>query len=70
MCIISGSNNDITRMEEIKEKALLHAGLKHYFLVRFPQRPGALKTFVMDVLGPDDDITYFEYTQKNSKEKE
>ncbi|WP_185142090.1 threonine ammonia-lyase IlvA [Chryseobacterium pennipullorum] len=69
VCIISGSNNDITRMEEIKEKALLYAGLKHYFLVRFPQRPGALKAFVMDVLGPDDDITYFEYTQKNSKEK-
>ncbi|SIQ58429.1 L-threonine ammonia-lyase [Chryseobacterium sp. RU33C] len=69
VCIISGSNNDITRMEEIKEKALLYAGLKHYFLVRFPQRPGALKTFVIDVLGPDDDITYFEYTQKNSKEK-
>lgn len=69
VCIISGSNNDITRMEEIKEKALLYAGLKHYFLVRFPQRPGALKTFVMEVLGPDDDITYFEYTQKNSKEK-
>lgn len=69
VCIISGSNNDITRMEEIKEKALLYAGLKHYFLVKFPQRPGALKTFVMDVLGPDYDITYFEYTQKNSKEK-
>jgi threonine dehydratase len=69
VCIISGSNNDITRMEEIKEKALLHAGLKHYFLVRFAQRPGALKTFVMNVLGPNDDITFFEYTQKNSKEK-
>ncbi len=69
VCIISGSNNDITRMEEIKEKALLYAGLKHYFLVRFPQRPGALKTFVMDVLGPNDDITTFEYTKKNSKEK-
>lgn len=69
VCIISGSNNDITRMEEIKEKALLYANLKHYFLVRFPQRPGALKTFVMDVLGPNDDITFFEYTQKNSKEK-
>lgn len=69
VCIISGSNNDITRMEEIKEKALLYAGLKHYFLVRFPQRPGALKTFVMEVLGPDDDITSFEYTKKNSKEK-
>lgn len=69
VCIISGSNNDITRMEEIKEKALLHAGLKHYFLLRFPQRPGALKSFVIDVLGPNDDITSFEYTQKNSKEK-
>lgn len=69
VCIISGSNNDITRMEEIKEKALLHAGLKHYFLVRFAQRPGALKTFVMNVLGPNDDITFFEYTKKNSKEK-
>ncbi|AZA79909.1 threonine dehydratase [Chryseobacterium sp. G0186] len=69
VCIISGSNNDITRMEEIKEKALLYANLKHYFLVRFPQRPGALKSFVMDVLGPNDDITFFEYTQKNSKEK-
>lgn len=69
VCIISGSNNDITRMEEIKEKALLHAGLKHYFLVKFPQRPGALKSFVIDVLGPNDDITSFEYTKKNSKEK-
>ncbi|UWX62522.1 threonine ammonia-lyase IlvA [Chryseobacterium oranimense] len=69
VCIISGSNNDITRMEEIKEKALLYAGLKHYFLVRFAQRPGALKDFVLNVLGPNDDITFFEYTQKNSKEK-
>ncbi|MBB6369291.1 threonine ammonia-lyase IlvA [Chryseobacterium shigense] len=69
VCIISGSNNDITRMEEIKEKALLYAGLKHYFLVRFAQRPGALKNFVLNVLGPNDDITTFEYTQKNSKEK-
>lgn len=69
VCIISGSNNDITRMEEIKEKALLYAGLKHYFLVRFAQRPGALKNFVLNVLGPNDDITFFEYTQKNSKEK-
>lgn len=69
VCIVSGSNNDITRMEEIKEKALLYKQLKHYFLVKFPQRPGALRHFVMDVLGPDDDITYFEYTKKNSKEK-
>lgn len=69
VCIISGSNNDITRMEEIKEKALLYSGIKHYFLVKFPQRPGALRHFVMEVLGPYDDITYFEYTKKNSKEK-
>lgn len=69
VCIVSGSNNDITRMEEIKEKALLYKQLKHYFLVKFPQRPGALRHFVMDVLGPDDDITHFEYTKKNSKEK-
>lgn len=69
VCIVSGSNNDITRMEEIKEKALLYKQLKHYFLVNFPQRPGALRNFVMNVLGPDDDITYFEYTKKNSKEK-
>ena len=69
VCIISGSNNDITRMEEIKEQALLYKGLKHYFLVKFPQRPGALREFVMNVVGPDDDITYFEYTKKNSKEK-
>lgn len=69
VCIISGSNNDITRMEEIKEKALLYTGLKHYFLVKFPQRPGALREFVMNVIGPTDDITYFEYTKKNSKEK-
>lgn len=69
VCVISGSNNDITRMEEIKERALLYAGLKHYFLVKFPQRPGALREFVMNVLGPTDDITHFEYTKKNSKEK-
>lgn len=69
VCIISGSNNDITRMEEIKEGALLYAGLKHYFIVKFPQRPGALREFVMNVLGPTDDITHFEYTKKNSKEK-
>jgi threonine dehydratase len=69
VCIISGSNNDITRMEEIKERALLYAGLKHYFIIKFPQRPGALREFVMNVLGNTDDITHFEYTKKNSKEK-
>ncbi|WP_326984014.1 threonine ammonia-lyase [Chryseobacterium sp. MYb264] len=68
VCIVSGSNNDITRMEEIKERALLYKGFKHYFMVKFPQRPGALKDFVLYVLGADDDITHFEYTKKNSRE--
>lgn len=68
VCIVSGSNNDITRMEEIKERALLYNGLKHYFMVKFPQRPGSLKDFVLNVLGPNDDITHFEYTKKNSRE--
>lgn len=68
VCIISGSNNDITRTAEIKERALLYAGLKHYFIVRFPQRAGALKLFVDQVLGPNDDITHFEYSKKSSRE--
>jgi len=68
VCIISGSNNDITRTAEIKERALLYANLKHYFIVRFPQRPGALKEFVVDILGPTDDITHFEYSKKSSRE--
>ena len=69
VCIISGSNNDITRTAEIKERALLHANLKHYFIIRFPQRAGALKEFVAEILGPDDDITHFEYTKKSSREQ-
>ncbi|MCA1760974.1 MAG: threonine ammonia-lyase, partial [Bacteroidales bacterium] len=69
VCIVSGSNNDITRMEEIKERSLLYEGLKHYFIVRFPQRAGALRTFVDLVLGPTDDITHFEYSKKTSREK-
>lgn len=68
VCIVSGSNNDIDRMPEIKERSLQYEGLKHYFLVRFAQRPGALKEFVNDVLGPTDDITRFEYMQKTNKE--
>jgi threonine dehydratase len=68
VCIISGSNNDIDRMQEIKERSLQYEGLKHYFLIRFAQRPGALKEFVSHVLGPTDDITRFEYIQKNNKE--
>ncbi|MFZ1806045.1 MAG: threonine ammonia-lyase IlvA [Cyclobacteriaceae bacterium] len=68
VCVISGGNNDIDRMQEIKERSLLHEGLKHYFIVRFAQRPGALKEFVNHILGPDDDIVRFEFIQKHNKE--
>ncbi|WP_151736699.1 threonine ammonia-lyase IlvA [Paenibacillus tengchongensis] len=68
VCIVSGGNNDIDRMQEIKERSLVYEGLKHYFLVNFPQRAGALREFLAEVLGPDDDITRFEYTKKNDKE--
>ncbi len=69
VCILSGGNSDISRTEEIRERALLYSGLKHYFIIRFPQRSGALKEFVEDILGPDDDITHFEYTKKHNREK-
>jgi threonine dehydratase len=68
VCIVSGSNNDIERTAEIKERSLLHEGLMHYFMIQFPQRPGSLKEFVNGILGPDDDITYFQFTKKNSRE--
>ena len=68
VCIVSGSNNDIARMQEIKERSLIYEGLKYYFLIRFAQRPGALKEFVNMVLGENDDITRFEYIQKHNKE--
>ena len=68
VCVVSGSNNDITRTAEIKEKALLYANLKHYFIIKFPQRAGALKEFVAEILGPNDDITHFEYTKKTNRE--
>ena len=68
VCIVSGGNNDIARMQEIKERSLTFEGLKHYFLIRFAQRPGSLKEFVNKVLGPYDDITRFEYIEKNNKE--
>ncbi len=69
VCVLSGSNNDITRTEEIRERSLLYEGLKHYFIIRFPQRAGALKEFVNDVLGEHDDISHFEYQKKHSKER-
>ena len=64
---ICGGNNDIFRTPEIKERALLYAKLKHYFIIKFPQRSGALKDFLNNVLGPNDDITFFEYSKKNSR---
>jgi threonine dehydratase len=69
VCIVSGGNNDIDRMGEIKEQSLLYEGLKHYFIVRFPQRPGALKLFVNNVLGPHDDVTRFEFIKKTERER-
>lgn len=68
VCVVSGSNNDIERTAEIKERSLLYEGLMHYFLIQFPQRPGALKEFVNDILGPNDDITYFQYNKKTNRE--
>ncbi|NDK55714.1 threonine ammonia-lyase IlvA [Pontibacter fetidus] len=68
VCVVSGSNNDITRMEEIKERSLLYEGLKHYFVVNFPQRAGALREFLDNTLTPTDDITYFQYVKKHSRE--
>jgi len=68
VCLVSGSNNDILRTEEIKERSLLFEGLKHYFMIQFPQRPGALKEFVNDILGDEDDITYFQFAKKNNRE--
>ncbi|MFV5770031.1 threonine ammonia-lyase IlvA [Staphylococcus sciuri] len=67
ICIVSGGNNDINRMKEIEERSLLFEDMKHYFIVNFPQRPGALREFVNEVLGPNDDITKFEYLKKSSQ---
>lgn len=68
VCVISGGNNDIDRMQEIKERSLIYEGLKHYFIIDFPQRAGALREFLDDVLGPHDDITRFEYMKKNNRD--
>lgn len=68
VCVISGGNNDIERMQEIKEKSLIYEGLKHYFIVTFPQRAGALRKFMDQVLGEQDDITHFEYTKRTNRE--
>ncbi|MEE0237581.1 MAG: threonine ammonia-lyase IlvA [Bacteroidales bacterium] len=66
-CVVSGSNNDITRMEEIREKSLLYEGLKHYFIVNFPQKSGAVLSFIRDVIGPTDDLVHIQYIRKTNK---
>jgi threonine dehydratase len=68
VCVISGGNNDVSRYGEILERSLVYEGLRHYFLVEFPQEPGALRQFLDGVLGPTDDITLFEYVKKNNRE--
>lgn len=68
VCVLSGGNNDITRTEEIRERSMLYEGVKHYFIIRFAQRSGALRDFLNNVLGPNDDIVRFEYMQKNNRE--
>ena len=67
-CIVSGSNNDITRMEEIREKSLLYEGLTHYFIITFPPKPGVMLSFIRDIIGPTDDMVYFQYMKKTNKE--
>ena len=68
VCLLSGGNNDVSRYAEVVERSLVHRGLKHYFLVEFPQEPGALRRFLDDVLGPDDDIVLFEYQKRDNRE--
>ena len=68
VCLIGGGNNDVSRYGEVLERSLVHLGLKHYFLVDFPQEPGALRRFLDEVLGPNDDITLFEYVKRNNRE--
>ncbi|WP_328355736.1 threonine ammonia-lyase IlvA [Mycobacterium sp. NBC_00419] len=68
VCLISGGNNDVSRYGEVLERSLVHLGLKHYFLVDFPQEPGALRRFLDEVLGPNDDITLFEYVKRNNRD--
>jgi threonine dehydratase len=68
VCLLSGGNNDVSRYGEVVERSLVHRGLKHYFLIEFPQEPGALRRFLDEVLGPDDDIVLFEYVKRDNRE--
>ncbi len=66
VCVTSGGNFDFERLPEVKERAQRYSGLKKYFVLRMPQRPGALREF-LNLLGPDDDITRFEYLKKSAR---
>lgn len=68
VCVLSGGNNDVSRYAEVVERALIHEERKHYFLIEFPQEPGALRRFLDEVLGPNEDITLFEYVKHNNRE--
>lgn len=68
VCVISGGNSDVFRMPEILERSLVHKGLKHYFKVQFAQKAGSLKAFILSVLGPGDDIIYFNYERAINRE--
>jgi threonine dehydratase len=68
VCVLSGGNNDVSRYSEVIERALIYEGRKHYFLIEFPQEPGMLRRFLDEVLGPDDDITLFEYVKRSNRE--
>lgn len=68
VCVVSGGNNDVSRYPEVIERSLIYQGLKHYFLIEFSQRPGALRTYLDQALGKTDDITLFEYVKKNNRE--
>jgi threonine dehydratase len=69
VCVLSGGNNDILRCPEIMERSLVYQGRKHYFIIEFAQKPGQLRQFVDDALGPTDDIVRFEYIKKTNKER-
>lgn len=69
VCVLSGGNNDILRYPEIMEKSLTYQGRKHYFVIEFAQKPGQLRNFLDNALGPNDDIVRFEYIKKTNKEK-
>lgn len=66
VCVTSGGNFDFERLPEVNERALRASGRKKYYLLRLPQRPGALREF-LDLLGPDDDIARFEYLKKSAR---